>query len=76
MTVPQTAGHPAAVAPLAPRPPVVGMVGAGQLARMTCQAAPDLAIELRVLAGAPDESAAQVCAQASRSRSRSFIGSG
>jgi 5-(carboxyamino)imidazole ribonucleotide synthase len=39
------------------------MVGAGQLARMTCQAAPDLEIELRVLAGTPDESAALVCAQ-------------
>jgi 5-(carboxyamino)imidazole ribonucleotide synthase len=45
-----------------PRPPVVGMVGAGQLARMTCQAAIGLGIGFRVLAGAPDESAAQVCA--------------
>jgi 5-(carboxyamino)imidazole ribonucleotide synthase len=42
--------------------PVVGMVGAGQLARMTCQAAVSLGIGFRVLAGAPDESAAQVCA--------------
>ncbi len=42
--------------------PVVGMIGAGQLARMTCQAAPSLGIRLRVLAGAADESAAQVCA--------------
>ena len=45
-----------------PRVPVVGMVGAGQLARMTCQAAVALGIGFRVLAGAPDESAAQVCA--------------
>jgi 5-(carboxyamino)imidazole ribonucleotide synthase len=39
------------------------MIGAGQLARMTCQAAPSLSVRLRVLAAAPDESAAQVCAQ-------------
>jgi 5-(carboxyamino)imidazole ribonucleotide synthase len=43
-------------------PPVVGMVGAGQLARMTGQAAVSLGIGFRVLAAAPDESAAQVCA--------------
>jgi len=43
-------------------PPVVGMVGAGQLARMTCPAAAGLGIGFRVLAGAPGESAAQVCA--------------
>src|ERR1700733_13765278 len=42
--------------------PVVGMVGAGQLARMTCQAAIGLGIGFRVLAAASDESAAQVCA--------------
>ncbi|GIH22006.1 N5-carboxyaminoimidazole ribonucleotide synthase [Acrocarpospora phusangensis] len=40
--------------------PVVGMVGAGQLARMTQQAAIALGIELRVLADSPDESAARV----------------
>ncbi|MGN9783583.1 5-(carboxyamino)imidazole ribonucleotide synthase [Nonomuraea sp. ZG12] len=40
--------------------PVVGVVGAGQLARMTQQSAIALGIELRVLAGAPDESAARV----------------
>jgi 5-(carboxyamino)imidazole ribonucleotide synthase len=45
-----------------PGQPVVGMIGAGQLARMTCQAAVALAAEFRVLAAAPDESAAQVCA--------------
>jgi 5-(carboxyamino)imidazole ribonucleotide synthase len=45
-----------------PYAPVVGMVGAGQLARMTCQAAVSLGIGFRVLAAAPDESAAQVCA--------------
>ncbi|WP_106403515.1 5-(carboxyamino)imidazole ribonucleotide synthase [Actinocorallia populi] len=42
--------------------PVVGMVGGGQLARMTQQAAIALGVRLRVLAGAPDESAAMVCA--------------
>jgi 5-(carboxyamino)imidazole ribonucleotide synthase len=42
--------------------PVVGMVGAGQLARMTCQAAISLGVGFRVLAAAADESAAQVCA--------------
>jgi 5-(carboxyamino)imidazole ribonucleotide synthase len=45
--------------PLAP-PPVVGIVGAGQLARMTAAAAAPLGIRLRVLATAADESAAQV----------------
>ena len=45
-----------------PRAPVVGMVGAGQLARMTCQAAVGLGIGFRVLAAAVGESAAQVCA--------------
>jgi 5-(carboxyamino)imidazole ribonucleotide synthase len=45
-----------------PRAPVVGMVGAGQLAQMTCQAAVGLGIGFRVLAAAADESAAQVCA--------------
>jgi 5-(carboxyamino)imidazole ribonucleotide synthase len=45
-----------------PGAPVVGMVGAGQLARMTAQAAIGLGVGFRVLADAPDESAAQVCA--------------
>ena len=40
--------------------PVVGMVGAGQLARMTHQAAIALGQSLRVLADAADDSAAQV----------------
>ncbi|MFG3435912.1 5-(carboxyamino)imidazole ribonucleotide synthase [Nonomuraea sp. NPDC047897] len=40
--------------------PVVGVVGAGQLARMTQQPAIALGVELRVLANAPDESAARV----------------
>ncbi|MFC6556254.1 5-(carboxyamino)imidazole ribonucleotide synthase [Nonomuraea cavernae] len=40
--------------------PVVGVVGAGQLARMTQQPAIALGVELRVLAAAPDESAARV----------------
>jgi 5-(carboxyamino)imidazole ribonucleotide synthase len=39
------------------------MVGAGQLAQMTCQAAVGLGIGFRVLAAAADESAAQVCAE-------------
>ncbi|MCD0453744.1 5-(carboxyamino)imidazole ribonucleotide synthase [Actinocorallia sp. API 0066] len=38
------------------------MVGGGQLARMTQQAAIALGVRLRVLAGSPEESAAQVCA--------------
>ena len=40
--------------------PSVGIVGAGQLARMTCPAAAGLGIGLRVLAATPGESAAQV----------------
>jgi len=40
--------------------PVVGMVGAGQLARMTYQAAIPLGIGFRVLADSPADSAAQV----------------
>ncbi|WP_344263636.1 5-(carboxyamino)imidazole ribonucleotide synthase [Actinomadura napierensis] len=42
--------------------PVVGMAGGGQLARMTQQAAIALGVPLRVLAGAPDESAARAVA--------------
>jgi len=38
------------------------MVGAGQLARMTCQAAIGLGIGFRVLAASPGDSAALVCA--------------
>ncbi|KXP00974.1 5-(carboxyamino)imidazole ribonucleotide synthase [Tsukamurella pseudospumae] len=41
--------------------PVVAMVGGGQLARMTHQAAIELGQSLRVLAAAPDEPAPQVC---------------
>jgi 5-(carboxyamino)imidazole ribonucleotide synthase len=41
---------------------VVGMVGAGQLARMTCQAAIGLGITFRVLAASPADSAALICA--------------
>ncbi|PZG36843.1 5-(carboxyamino)imidazole ribonucleotide synthase [Spongiactinospora gelatinilytica] len=40
--------------------PVVGVVGAGQLARMTQQAAIGLGVDLRVLAGDSGESAARV----------------
>jgi 5-(carboxyamino)imidazole ribonucleotide synthase len=46
----------------ADRQPVVGMVGAGQLARMTAAAAVGLGVRFRVLAAAADESAAQVAA--------------
>ncbi|MBS4103844.1 5-(carboxyamino)imidazole ribonucleotide synthase [Tsukamurella paurometabola] len=42
--------------------PVVAMVGGGQLARMTHQAAIALGQSLRVLAASPDEPAPQVCA--------------
>jgi 5-(carboxyamino)imidazole ribonucleotide synthase len=42
------------------RRPVVGMVGAGQLARMTHEAASALGLSLRVLATAPSDSAALV----------------
>ena len=41
--------------------PVVGMVGAGQLARMTYQASIPLGVGFRVLADRPDDSAALVC---------------
>lgn len=56
------AGTAAAAAPWRHPVPVVGMVGAGQLARMTCQAAIGLGIGFRVLAADAGESAAQVCA--------------
>jgi 5-(carboxyamino)imidazole ribonucleotide synthase len=46
----------------APAPPVVGMVGGGQLARMTSQAATGLGIGFRVLADTATDSAAQVVA--------------
>lgn len=42
--------------------PVVAMIGGGQLARMTHQAAIELGLSLRVLSGGPDEPAAKVCA--------------
>jgi 5-(carboxyamino)imidazole ribonucleotide synthase len=48
--------------PAPPGVPVVGMVGAGQLARMTCQAAIGLGVGFRVLAGSATDSAAQVAA--------------
>ncbi|RJL30529.1 5-(carboxyamino)imidazole ribonucleotide synthase [Bailinhaonella thermotolerans] len=44
--------------------PVVGMVGGGQLARMTQQAAIALGVELRVLASDPGDSAAKVVSDA------------
>lgn len=42
-------------------PPRVGMVGGGQLARMSCQAAIPLGLTLRVLAEHAGDSAATVC---------------
>lgn len=45
--------------------PVVGMVGGGQLARMTHQAAIALGQSLRILAAAPDDGAALVAADTS-----------
>jgi len=48
--------------PAAPPPPVVGMVGGGQLARMTSQAAAGLGVGFRVLAAEASDSAAQVAA--------------
>ena len=46
----------------APGAPLVTIIGDGQLARMTQQAAIELGLSCRVLAGAPDSSAAQVTA--------------
>ncbi|WP_406673535.1 5-(carboxyamino)imidazole ribonucleotide synthase [Nonomuraea sp. N2-4H] len=45
---------------ISPIGPVVGIVGAGQLARMSQPPAIALGVELRVLANTPDESAARV----------------
>ncbi len=56
--------QPAEAGDRASQRPVVGMVGAGQLARMTAQAAISLGIDFRVLADTPDDSAAQICAGA------------
>ncbi|MCW2917525.1 MAG: phosphoribosylaminoimidazole carboxylase [Actinomycetia bacterium] len=42
--------------------PIVGMVGGGQLARMTQQAAIGLGVTLRVLSESADDSAARACA--------------
>jgi phosphoribosylaminoimidazole carboxylase PurK protein len=55
------AGVRRAPVPVSGPAPVVGMVGGGQLARMTGQAAVSLGIGFRVLAAAADDSAAQVC---------------
>ena len=58
---PRPSAAPAAVASAdSPPAPVVGMVGAGQLARMTAAASVGLGIGFRVLAAAAGESAAQV----------------
>jgi 5-(carboxyamino)imidazole ribonucleotide synthase len=57
-----TASAPTPDFPVTSPPPVTGMIGAGQLARMTTAAAIGLGIRFRVLAATPDDSAAQVCA--------------
>ena len=57
-----SAGLPALPSPPRPGVPVVGMVGAGPLARMTGQAAIGLGVGFRVLAGSVTDSAAQVLA--------------
>src|SRR3712207_213521 len=46
--------------PSSPGAPVVGIVGAGQLARMTLQAAISLGVTVRLLAARPDDGAALV----------------
>jgi len=58
----------------APPPPVVGMVGGGQLARMTSQAATGLGIGFRVLAATAADSAAQVAAGTELGDHRSLPG--
>lgn len=58
--LPQRASQPGTVSLSAVQPPVVGVVGAGQLARMLQQAAIGLGVPLRLLAAASNESAAQV----------------
>jgi 5-(carboxyamino)imidazole ribonucleotide synthase len=45
---------------VAAAPPIVGMIGGGQLARMTHQASIGLGVPLRILAATPADSAAQV----------------
>src|SRR5258708_36058388 len=45
-------------------PPVLGMVGGGYRTRLTAQAAISLGIGFRVLAAAPDDTAAQVAPSA------------
>ncbi|HEX2171452.1 MAG TPA: ATP-grasp domain-containing protein, partial [Dehalococcoidia bacterium] len=52
--------------------PRVGMVGAGQLARMTHQAGISLGLSLRVLAAAPDDGAALVARDVQVGRPDSF----
>jgi 5-(carboxyamino)imidazole ribonucleotide synthase len=58
--VTDSAHVPALGRSLTPGAPVVGMVGAGQLARMTCPAAIGLGVGFRVLADSAADSAAQV----------------
>jgi len=71
--VSDTPRTPAPAAPVAGRTsPVVGMVGAGQLARMTCRAAIDLDVGLRIMAETPGDSAALVWAGTLVADYRSF----
>src|ERR1700684_2359799 len=60
MAVPSTPSPLVGPSPASGRCPQVAMVGGGQLARMTHQAAIALGQNLRVLAAAADEPAAQV----------------
>ncbi|GAA4686109.1 5-(carboxyamino)imidazole ribonucleotide synthase [Promicromonospora umidemergens] len=57
---PSSSGEPSGAAPSSVGPPVVAVVGGGQLARMMAPAAGELGIRLRVLVEDPASSAAQV----------------
>ena len=57
---PSSSGEPSGAAPSPAGPPVVAVVGGGQLARMMAPAAGELGIRLRVLVEDPASSAAQV----------------
>ncbi|MEU4386440.1 5-(carboxyamino)imidazole ribonucleotide synthase [Promicromonospora sp. NPDC023805] len=57
---PSSSGEPSGAAPSPAGPPVVAVVGGGQLARMMAPAAGELGIHLRVLVEEPGSSAAQV----------------
>ncbi|MFC8943638.1 5-(carboxyamino)imidazole ribonucleotide synthase, partial [Streptomyces griseoincarnatus] len=56
----EPSGEPSGTVPTPAGPPVVAVVGGGQLARMMAPAAGELGIHLRVLVEEPTSSAAQV----------------